>query len=364
MEKYKLKAKIFLYKAFDFLLNSPPLLYMLRKTFVRNSGRINSIAVHITGKCNLNCVYCNQRNQKDKGMGFQKFYRLIDDAKSNGISDVTLAGGEPFVHPQIFEMLNYCKSKNMKVSVYTNGTLIGKDIITWLAMIKGLSLVFKFDSPFSYEEHVGSDVYKKVSSTIMLCTSNGIKSIARINVTKKNIKHLPNIINDTFKLGAEPVIERYMPLKHDATNRKLELNAEEWQEALQTYYKCCAKNLEVSAKTFWGYKNNQAKLLGYNCYGFNSTLIIRPNGSAVPCGLALDELSVGNINKEPLSVILKRYYKQREIWRKIPKECESCDEAETCRGGCKAYTYLKLKCFDKKDPLCKTRFCNQEPIMP
>ncbi|MDP2907271.1 MAG: radical SAM protein [Nanoarchaeota archaeon] len=364
MEKHKLKAKIFLYNTFGFLFRFPLSLYLLRKVFIKEFGGVNSIAFHITGKCNLDCIYCNQRNPKDNDMGFQEFCRLVDEAKKTGIREITLAGGEPFVHSQIFEMLNYCKSKNMKVSIYTNGTLIGEDTATRLAMIKGLSLVFKFDSPFSYEGHVGSDVYKKVSDTITLCTSKGIKSVARINVTKKNIKHLSDIIKKSFELGAAPVIERHMPLKNDAINQKLELNADEWQEALKTYYEHYAGHIKVSAKSFLTYKKNQARLLGYKCFGFNSTLVIRANGDVVPCGLALDELSVGNINREPLSATLKKYYKQREEWRKIPEECKSCNEAETCRGGCKAYTYLKLKCFDKKDPLCKTRFCNQEPIMP
>lgn len=363
MSHSTLRTKVYLYTALSFLLKFSLPAYLLRKVFIKNFGKVGSIAVHITQKCNLNCVYCNQHNQKIPDMDFEKFCRLADEAKKNGIREITLAGGEPFVHPQIFEMLNYCKSKNMKVCIYTNGTLIGEDTATRLAMIKGLSLVFKLDSPFSYEEHVGSDVYKKVSGTITLCTSKDIKSVARINVTKKNIKHLRGIIKKSFELGAEPVIERHMPLKQDAQNRKLELNTKEWQKALKEYYECRAKHLGVSTKSFQAYKNNQAKIVGYKCFGFNSTIVIRANGDAVPCGLALDELSVGNINKQPLSSILKEYYNQREIWRKIPKECKNCSQAEICRGGCKAYTYLKLKRFDKKDPLCKS-ICDQCVIMP
>lgn len=346
------KQKIFLYITFGSLLRFPPALYMLRRAFVSNPGKVSSIAFHITGRCNLKCVYCNQRSPKSRDLSLGKFCRLIDDAKANGISEVTLTGGEPFIHPEIFSMLNFCQCNRLKPLIYTNGTLIGESIVSKLKVIKGLCLIFKFDSSKSYKRHVGGNVYHKVCEAIRLCTANKIKVIARINVTGKNKKFLSNIINDAFVLGAEPVIERHMPLKHDATNRKLELNAEEWQEVLQTYYKCCAKNLGVSTKIFWNYKNNQARLLGYKCYGFNSTIVVRMDGKVVPCGLAPDELSIGNINSEPLLAILEKYYKQREIWNSIPEECEGCKEAETCGGGCKAYTYLKLKRFDKKDPLC------------
>ncbi len=358
------KTKIRLYNNFGFPLRFPPALYFLRMVFVKNFGRLNSVAVHITEKCNLNCVYCNQRNPKGKDVRFQEFCRIVDEACTNSIREITLTGGEPFIHPDIFKMIEYCRIKNLQPSVYTNGAIISKLDINHLKDINGLRLVFKFDSPLSYKTHVGSGIYKKVFETIKACTSNKIKVIARINVTKKNIKHLSDIIKNSFELDAEPVIERHMPLINNTFNKRLELNAGEWQEALNVYYECYARHIKVSTKSFLTYKNNQARLLGYKCFGFNSTLVIRANGDVVPCGLALNELSVGNINREPLSAILKKYYKKREEWRKIPDGCKSCKESEICRGGCKAYTYLKFKCFDKKDPLCNVMFCNQKPIMP
>lgn len=346
------KTKIYLYTILGFLLNFPIALYVLRKVFIKDFGRVNSLAIHITEKCNLNCIYCNQHNFKGRDMNFQKFCMLVDDAKANGISEVTLSGGEPFVHPDIFRMLDYCQIKGLKPLIYTNGTQISKARVARLRTAKGLCLIFKFDSPFSYAKHVSSDIYKKVSNAIMLCTTNGIRTLARINITNKNMNYLQHIFKDAFKLGAEPVIERHMPLKQDVQNKKLELNTKEWQNALKEYYECCAKHIGINTKTFQSYKNNQAKLMGYKCFGFNSTIVIHANGDAFPCGLAPNELSVGNINKQPLSAILKEYYKQRGIWRKIPAGCKKCSQAEICRGGCKAYTYLKLKRFDKKDPLC------------
>lgn len=350
--KQSVKTKIFMYNAFGFLLKFPPTLYLLRRFFIKNFGRVNSLSVHITEKCNLNCVYCSLSNQRGKDIHFEKFCKLVDEAKEKNIGEIILVGGEPFLHHDLIKMVDYCKDRSFKIAIYTNGTLIDSSLIDYLKNINNLRLVFKFDSPMSYEEHTGNDIYKKVFKTINLCTAAGIRSVARINVTKRNTRYLKNIIDKALIAGVEPVIERHIPLKQDDLNEKLELSVTEWGEAINVYNKCYASFLGVSTEKFSAYKDSQARLIGDKCYGFFSSIVVRINGEVLPCGLAPDELSIGNINSEPLHVLLGKYYKKREIWKKIPSECSNCKEAEICKGGCKAYTYLKLKCFDKKDPLC------------
>lgn len=140
MVKHKFTAKIFLYDVFGFLFRFPLSLYLLRKVSIRELGGVNSIAVHITGKCNLDCVYCNQHNPQGKDASFQEFFKVVDESGINGIKEVMLAGGEPFVHPDIFRMLDYCQSKGLKPSVYTNGAPIIKADMYELKLIKGLAL--------------------------------------------------------------------------------------------------------------------------------------------------------------------------------------------------------------------------------
>lgn len=352
----RIKTKIFLYNRFGFFLSFSPFLCLLRRVFIKKFNKVSTLVISVTEKCNLNCTYCNYKNQKGKSIGLKKFKKIVNEANENGIKEIVLIGGEPFTHENIFEMLYYCQRKKLKPSVYTNGTLINPFNVHKLKKIRMLSLVFKFDSPFSYKKHVGSNLYSQVAKTMQLCKQGGIHVIANITVTNNNVHILKETLDKAFELGAEPRIERHIPLKDNSTNNKLELSATNWQNSLKTFCSCYAEHLGVNPKRFLTYVIWKAKLYGYNqymCKGFYTSITIRTNGRAVPCGLAPDELSVGNINKEPLSAILEKYYQQRKIWRTIPLECEACEEAEICRGGCKAYTYLKLKRFDKKDPLCK-----------
>lgn len=84
------------------------------------------LVVEITGRCNLTCSYCYAkfgcRNKKDLGRDI--FINIIDEAAKVGVFDVNICGGEPFLHGDIVEFIEYIKSKSIGVSLNTNGTLI------------------------------------------------------------------------------------------------------------------------------------------------------------------------------------------------------------------------------------------------
>jgi len=63
-------------------------------------------------------------------MDFSLFRKIIDDASAHRIHRVFLyLHGEPFLHPQIVEMIEYIKSKRMAVTLTTNGMLLDSRII-------------------------------------------------------------------------------------------------------------------------------------------------------------------------------------------------------------------------------------------
>ncbi|RLB68081.1 MAG: hypothetical protein DRH08_02005 [Deltaproteobacteria bacterium] len=95
------------------------------------------VLVDTTGRCNLNCVGCLTHSPLLKGstggnrtttpadIPFSTFTRLCDELSEYGECLVTLAGeGEPLLHPQLIEMLQYAKSCHLKTRINTNGTLI------------------------------------------------------------------------------------------------------------------------------------------------------------------------------------------------------------------------------------------------
>ena len=89
--------------------------------------------------CNFQCFYCvnsleEERRRKNgivmNSMSFENYKLCIDNIQKEGhLKVLTLAGmGEPLLHPQIVEMVQYAKEKNVAdcVRIITNGSLLSQ----------------------------------------------------------------------------------------------------------------------------------------------------------------------------------------------------------------------------------------------
>lgn len=86
--------------------------------------------VAITGNCNLRCQGC--RYGRDFMVGEQLEWELardaLEDAKSAGISEVRLYGGEPLLHPVLPRMVRYCRALGLNARITTNGSILAVKI--------------------------------------------------------------------------------------------------------------------------------------------------------------------------------------------------------------------------------------------
>ena len=80
----------------------------------------------ITGRCNLSCGYCyyademQQRNDLPTDAWKQFMVELAD----LGVMHVTLTGGEVFLHPDLFDIIDSVIKNRMRYGLITNATLI------------------------------------------------------------------------------------------------------------------------------------------------------------------------------------------------------------------------------------------------
>lgn len=76
--------------------------------------------------CNLRCRYCVARSSPNvprRAIGRSNTQRLIDEAAALGFVHAFFTGGEPFLLPDIYEMLAY-SSQRMMTTVLTNAMLL------------------------------------------------------------------------------------------------------------------------------------------------------------------------------------------------------------------------------------------------
>ena len=75
--------------------------------------------------CNLACGYCvvaSSPRARRRELPAWRFRSLVDEALREGFTELYLTGGEPFVHPEVVEMIEYA-SDRMTTVVLTNAML-------------------------------------------------------------------------------------------------------------------------------------------------------------------------------------------------------------------------------------------------
>lgn len=84
---------------------------------------LNDISLEILQKCLNNCLYCssNSCHNSKTILRLDTIKRIVDDVVFLGAKRLCLSGGEPFLHPNIVEVIEYAAQKGLIVDVYSSG---------------------------------------------------------------------------------------------------------------------------------------------------------------------------------------------------------------------------------------------------
>lgn len=89
---------------------------------------------HITGQCNLKCRHCFLKSRWNADhLDKESIIRIAKEAQNSGCIFITLAGGEPLMHPDFNDIYSQLFDLGLKVILATNGTLITSDIADLLS---------------------------------------------------------------------------------------------------------------------------------------------------------------------------------------------------------------------------------------
>ncbi|MGH9356746.1 MAG: radical SAM protein, partial [Terriglobia bacterium] len=82
----------------------------------------------VTGTlCNISCSHCfNNSGPNVRTFGFLSLDQVRQElaaAAGYGVKEISFTGGEPFLHPELIEML-HCSLACAPTTVLTNGTLV------------------------------------------------------------------------------------------------------------------------------------------------------------------------------------------------------------------------------------------------
>jgi MoaA/NifB/PqqE/SkfB family radical SAM enzyme len=103
----------------------------------------------LTNRCNSNCLCCwnnspllgelsnEKKRERQYELPLDLIKKTIVELKEMGTKNLFFAGGgEPFVHPDIMEVLECAKQNNMKVFINTNFTCLDEEKVEKIVDLK------------------------------------------------------------------------------------------------------------------------------------------------------------------------------------------------------------------------------------
>lgn len=313
----------------------------------------SQISIEITNKCNFACKHCiNESGSKDMTeMPYEKIKEIIDYMRSKGIVCLDFSGGEPLLHNNFVDIIEYAYKNNMNISVASNGYLLDEKKLK-LFRDNEVSLRISYDGPNDdiYSIIRGKNKYDIVKENIIKAVNSGVVTSLVTVLHKDNIKYLEQIIENAKAFGVNKLrLMPYVKIGRGKQSNLEMLTIDDWKYLIENHKRISKEmGVEIAIDSpLMAITENAVCpcLVGKLC------LVIKASGDAIPC--ALLNKTVGNIYEQTIEEIWQNeFFDEINDTTKLKEECKDCKYKEECSGGCRGLSYTL-----KGDYLCKDPYC-------
>jgi len=173
-----------------------------------HTAKIHLPVLSITNDCNLHCPICFTYNRPD-----QKYYKSAADmqtivnhivAQTGGVELINITGGEPTLHPHLFDLLAICQHPKIgRITMNTNGLKIAQDL-EFAKKIKaaGVQLVLSLDTLDPHQSKLihGKDLVAKKLRVLQILEELQIPTtLLSVCIKGVNEEEVANLVHTYLK---------------------------------------------------------------------------------------------------------------------------------------------------------------------
>lgn len=298
------------------------------------------VHLQITNQCLMRCRHCSQdtRDPLPNELSLEEIKRLLDEMADMGTCQVTLAGGEPFLRPDLLQIVRHARGRGLSVSLSTTGTSVNRVLAKKIAELGLKSVRVSFDGAAekSYDYYRGvKGAYRKAMRGLKTLRELFPKTPIVLHTTlmRPNTSELLALARLVQKLGLNTwSLDFLKPVGLGAEQRGLWLASNEGEDVVRRLGKI-VESFDVPLKMahfpYKGPNPSGSTVFGYRCQGANLFTFISANGSVAPCSFTCRPFPAGNIRRKTLHEI----WSDSEMFRRFrqgvagPEACGFCMKA-------------------------------------
>lgn len=270
---------------------------------------MSRVTLCLLNECNLNCKYCfsEQYNERMR-LDFEKVSFFIKELhKVDKIDEVTITGGEPFMHPQFICFIIFFSKITDKILVLSNGTIVNKEYFKILDE-HSISLHISLDSLESDYHDYYRGKKKQTITNVELISTQYQKIRLNINTTLSpgNIEEIPKIVRWSKEVGATndySLLVSNNLVEELAWNKALEDDIDRMIALLSEWADNQHERLKVKFYE-WILKSKNIQL--QDCMYCKKNVVVYASGKVYAC-FNNKNLYYGNINVDNLHKIIINY---------------------------------------------------------
>jgi SynChlorMet cassette radical SAM/SPASM protein ScmE len=339
------------------------------------------VDIDITNRCNLRCRYCyhfESAGDAGKDLPAAEWLRFFEELNRCAVTEVTLAGGEPFIREDLKEIIGGIVRNRMRFQILSNGTLVTDETAAFLLSTKRCNYVqisIDGSAPESHDAMRGKGSFEKALQGLMTLRRHGVRSAVRVTLHRKNVNDLAGIAKlllEDLRLSSFGINAAGAMGLCRKNAEMVQLTTEERMLAMETLLRLTKKYngrinamagpladarawLEMEQARLEGRPSmpNRGSLTGCGCY--RELLAVRADGVVTPCTM-LSHIELGRINHDDLGEVWRDHCKLRDLRERnrIPLSsfsfCDGCEYLPYCTGNCPGLSYSILNEVNHPSP--------------
>lgn len=298
------------------------------------------IQFYPTLNCNYSCSFCFNRNLPAiKDVDVHDFQKILLILKSLKIDHIDMLGGEPSLHPDLLQIIDFIEHYGLQTTISSNGTNV--DILT------AISKTYPNNSV-----KIGISLNSEKLSDDLNTYITTFKPMLKSVYTKQSA--MPKSWEAYIDAAGIEYYLLYMDII-DPNDFKLSAPFYHYYNELLKLKKRFANLNGVFCSGFIPDVIHYPELEFVRCPAGTTKLSLLPNGDMYPCYLffKFPEFKLGNILIDNFDAIWQKPILHNfRSFNKNNCTQTSCSLLQACHGGCPAISYIFYNQLDAPDPRC------------